>query len=113
MRFTLFDSQLEKLKLPVLRTPTVPVFYGEENGDETPRAESVAFVAHKYFEWVGTFDRSSLETDSASDGSGIRRCTFTLHKQGSDIKSDIIWRWSEVPKQMHSRCEKPAITFAW
>lgn len=113
MRFTLFDSQLEKLKLPVLRTPTVPVFYGEENGDETPRAESVAFVAHKYFEWVGTFDRSGLETDSPSDGSGIRRCTFTLHKQGSDIKSDIIWRWSEVPKQMHSRCEKPAITFAW
>jgi hypothetical protein len=56
---------------------------------------------------------AGLETDSPSDGSGIRRCTFTLHKQGSDIKSDIIWRWSEVPKQMHSRCEKPAITFAW
>ncbi|KAG1892675.1 hypothetical protein F4604DRAFT_1700963 [Suillus subluteus] len=113
MRFALFDSQLDKLKLPVLRTPTVPVFDGEDNGDETPRPESVAFVAHKYFEWVGTFERSDPETDSPSDGSGVRRCTFTLHKQGSDIKSDIVWRWSEVPKQTHSRCEKHAIIFAW
>lgn len=113
MRFVLFDSQLDKLKLPVLRTPTVPVFGGEENDDETPRPESVAFVAHRYFEWVGTFDRSDPETDFLSDGSGIRRCALTLHKQGSDIKSDIVWRWSEVPEQTHSRCERLAITFAW
>ncbi|KAG2152024.1 hypothetical protein BD769DRAFT_1623684 [Suillus cothurnatus] len=113
MRLVLFDSQLDKLKLPVLRTLTVPVFDGEENGDETPRSESVAFVARKYFEWVGTFVRSDPETDSPPDGSGARRCTLTLHKQGSDFESDIVWRWSEVPKQTHSRCEKLVITFAW
>ncbi|KAG1755903.1 hypothetical protein EDB19DRAFT_1663604 [Suillus lakei] len=112
MRFVLFDSQLDKLKLPVLRTPTLPVFDGEESGDETPRPESAALVARKYFEWVGTFDRSDLETDSPSDGSGVRRCTFTLHKQGSDIESDIMWRWSEVPERTHSY-EKLATTFAW
>lgn len=111
MRFALFDSQLDKLKLPVLRTPTVPVFDGEESGDETPRPESVAFVAHKYFEWVGTFDRS--DTNSLSDGSEVRRCTLTLHKQGSDIKSDIMWRWSEVPERAHSRCEGLTIAFSW
>lgn len=111
MRFALFDSQLDKLKLPVLRTPTVPVFDGEESGDETPRPESVAFVAHKYFEWVGTFDRS--DTNSLSDGSEVRRCTLTLHKQGSDIRSDIVWRWSEVPERAHSRCEGLAIAFSW
>lgn len=111
MRFALFDSQLDKLKLPVLRTPTVPAFDGEESGDETPRPESVAFVAHKYFEWVGTFDRS--DTNSLSDGSEVRRCTLTLHKQGSDIKSDIVWRWSEVPERAHSRCEGLAIAFSW
>ncbi|KAG2158863.1 uncharacterized protein EDB93DRAFT_1116767 [Suillus bovinus] len=99
MRFALFDSQLDKLKLPVLRTPAVPVFDGEESGDETPRPEPIAFVTHKYFEWVATFNRS--ETDSSSDGSGVRRCTLTLHKQGSDIKSDIMWRWAEVPERTH------------
>jgi hypothetical protein len=130
MRLVLFDSQLDKLKLPVLRTLTVPVFDGEENGDETPRSESVAFVARKYFEWVGTFVRciahlfsfgspcwyipsADPETDSPPDGSGARRCTLTLHKQGSGFESDIVWRWSEVPKQTHSRCEKLVITFAW
>ncbi|KAG2058878.1 hypothetical protein BDR06DRAFT_875496 [Suillus hirtellus] len=108
MRFALFDSQLDKLKLPVLRTPTVPVFDGEESGDETPRPESVAFVAQKYFEWVGTFDRYTN-----SDGSEVRRCTLTLHKQGSDIQSDIVWRWSEVPERAHSHCEGLAIAFSW
>lgn len=81
MRFTLFDSQLDKLKLPVLRTPSVPVFDGEENGDETPRPESVAFVAHKYFEWVGMFDRCM--THSFSFGSSVDQFTSWLRTRFS------------------------------
>jgi hypothetical protein len=60
MRLTLFDSQLDKLKLPVLRAPTLSVFGGEESSNETSRAESVAFQVHKYFEWVGTFNRCMI-----------------------------------------------------
>ncbi|KAG2146627.1 hypothetical protein DEU56DRAFT_785527 [Suillus clintonianus] len=113
MRFALFDSQLDNLKLPVLRAPIIPVFDGEENGDETSRSESVDLLAHKYFEWVGTFNKSNPETDFPSDGSGVRRCTLTLHKQGSDIRTDIMWRWSEVLERTHSRYDEPTTTFFW
>ncbi|KAG0705466.1 hypothetical protein DFH29DRAFT_906622 [Suillus ampliporus] len=111
MRLTLFDSQLDKLKLPVLRAPTFSMFNGEESSDETSRPESVAFLAHRYFEWAGTFDKS--DPDSPSDGSGARRCTLTLHKQGSDPRTDIMWQWSEVPERTHGHYEEPVITFAW
>jgi len=57
MRLTLFDSQLDKLKLPVLRAPTLSTSEGECSNNETSRPESVAFLARKYFEWVGTFNR--------------------------------------------------------
>ncbi|KAJ8595363.1 hypothetical protein M405DRAFT_857439 [Rhizopogon salebrosus TDB-379] len=113
MRLTLFDSQVDKLKLPVLRAPTLSVFGGEESSNETSRPESVAFQVHKYFEWVGTFNRSDPDDDSPSEGDGVRRCALTLHKQGSDILTDIVWEWSEIPGQTHSRDEKPTTAFAW
>lgn len=112
MRLTLFDSNLDKLKLSVLRAPTLSVFGGEESSNETSRSESVAYLARKYFEWVGTFNRSEPDDDSPS-GDGVRRCTFTLHKQGSDILTDVVWKWSEIPGQTHSHDEKPTTAFAW
>lgn len=57
MRLSLFDSQLDKLKLPVLRAPTLRAFDEEETNNETSRPESVTFLARKYFEWVGIFNR--------------------------------------------------------
>jgi len=111
MRLTLFDSQLDRLKLPVLRAPILSVFDGEKSNNENSRPESVAFLAHKYFEWVGTFNRSDPDNNYPSDG--VRRCTLTLHKQGSDIGTEILWKWSEIPGQTHSRDEKPATTFTW
>jgi hypothetical protein len=54
--FALFDSQLDRLKLPVLRSPRISNA-SEEDAEQSPRLESVAGLVQKYFEWVAVFDK--------------------------------------------------------
>jgi len=55
--FALFDSQLERLKMPVI-LPLAGIFHDqEEDTAQSPRLESVAGLVQKYFEWVGVFDK--------------------------------------------------------
>jgi hypothetical protein len=56
MSFVLFDSQLDRLKLPVLRSPS-RTFHDQDDGQaQFSRLEGVAGLVQKYFEWVGVFD---------------------------------------------------------
>ena len=50
-----FDTRLDHLKLPVLRTPPRSAFDERDDSEDVPRPESVLFFAEKYFELSGTF----------------------------------------------------------
>ncbi|KAF8559019.1 hypothetical protein OG21DRAFT_1403584 [Imleria badia] len=50
-----FDTRLDQLKLPVLRTPPRNVFDERDDSEDVPRPESVLFFAERYFELSGTF----------------------------------------------------------
>ena len=50
-----FDTRLDHLKLPVIRTLSRSTFDEHDGPEDEPRPESVLFFAEKYFELSGTF----------------------------------------------------------
>jgi len=50
-----FDSRMDHLKLPVLRTPPRSTFDARDDSEDVPRPEPVLLFAEKYFELSGTF----------------------------------------------------------
>lgn len=55
-----FDTQLDHLKLPILRTPPRSAFDERDEAEDAPRPESVLFFAEKYFELSGTLCQSDF-----------------------------------------------------
>jgi hypothetical protein len=53
VRVALFDSGLQHLKLPLVRSPQ-PSVPREEVSEEDPPDEYVAVAAQRYFHWFGT-----------------------------------------------------------
>ncbi|KAH7887899.1 hypothetical protein F5I97DRAFT_1804599 [Phlebopus sp. FC_14] len=107
--FVVFDSQIDRLKLPVLRTPK-GVTEEPDGSNDTPGMESALFFARKYFDIVGTFQS---RRDSPSPSTGARRCVFNLHKTGAECDSDTHWRWSEIPSMRSQYCDKNPTRFVW
>jgi len=94
-KFALFDSQLDKLKLPVIYQPAI---MGEQSVQEC-QPEEVLPLIEKYFEWVGIFEDDTLYVPS-SQGNEVMN-DDGLHKElryycvgQGDIQS---LRWREVP----------------
>ncbi|KIK95131.1 hypothetical protein PAXRUDRAFT_141405 [Paxillus rubicundulus Ve08.2h10] len=50
-----FDSKLDQLKFPVLRSPTRSALDEPDGPDDIPRPEPVLFFVQKYFELSGSF----------------------------------------------------------
>ncbi|KAH7930252.1 hypothetical protein BV22DRAFT_1101856 [Leucogyrophana mollusca] len=111
--FVLFDSQLDRLKLPVLRPPPRSAFDDPEERSEAPRPESVTALAQKYFEWVGNFEIPEGDSPS-SPGVASRVLKLRLHKQDSHgDDQDIVWGYSELLQSGKSLSQKPSKTFVW
>ncbi|CAL1701372.1 unnamed protein product [Somion occarium] len=108
-----FDSGLTDLKLPILR----PVFMQalekerhsteqpEQKEDPIPNAVPVAFLAHRFFDWIGEFTRDQ-ESHRPSNFH-----TFKLRRQPSSNEDEIIWRWRE--RQNTTSSGQQSITFMW
>lgn len=61
IRLALFDSNLDQLKLPVVRAPTAP-FLGDHvdlPSGQSPKLEPLSGLVQKYFEWVGTAEEGA------------------------------------------------------
>ncbi|KAG6378463.1 hypothetical protein JVT61DRAFT_12721 [Boletus reticuloceps] len=71
-----FDTRLDQLKLPVLRTPPSSAFDERDDPEDVPRPESVLFFAAKYFELSGTFQ---LRGQADSD---LQTSVLALHRTG-------------------------------
>lgn len=52
----LFDSQIHRLKLPVIKLPSHRWVDGDRDGGDVARTESVIRLARNFFHVVGTFD---------------------------------------------------------
>ncbi|KAF9013353.1 hypothetical protein BDQ17DRAFT_1537026 [Cyathus striatus] len=64
--FALFDSQLDNLKLPLVKMPSKRYDIGNE-AYEAERNESVLLLAEKYFECIATFKEDIAEVPSSQD----------------------------------------------
>ena len=53
--FALFDSQLDQLRLPILRPPAFHHTLDHDMEQPAPRMDSVAIFVEKYFEWLAVF----------------------------------------------------------
>ncbi|KAL0949598.1 hypothetical protein HGRIS_009645 [Hohenbuehelia grisea] len=63
MKLALFDSALDRLRLPVVRPPSFDYHLGHEyeDSDESPRQELVATFVQKYFEALIVFNQEISE----------------------------------------------------
>lgn len=67
-KFALFDSQLDKLRLPITYQPPLPsAITGIQSVQQSQREEVLPLI-EKYFEWVGIFEDgvSNLVTKRSS-----------------------------------------------
>jgi len=73
-----FDTRLDHLKLPVLRTPPRSTFDERDDSEDDPRPESVLFFAEKYFELSGSFQLHG------QTGLDLQTSIFALHRTGEE-----------------------------
>ncbi|KAJ7774108.1 hypothetical protein B0H14DRAFT_2474877 [Mycena olivaceomarginata] len=92
----LFDSQLDHLKLPVLKSPTI----GASSRKPT-KPENVAFFVQKYFDMVAVFEEddefflnSSQEDEAEMDAQ--RRNRVQIFRRGQNLPFETR-RWIERP----------------
>jgi len=91
-----FDSGLDKLRLPILR-PVSPTSEGAP-GSSQARLEHVSFFVEKYFELVGTVEAlpapeipsSQPEEDSFETAGEHMRMAF---RRTGDSSMDLTWDW--------------------
>jgi len=97
----LFDSGLDRLKLPIVRQ--VHDDAGQETESSPLKTEAVASFVHRYFEWVGTTEDDALSPSSTSTTSG-RSVRMVLTGE-----TEITWKWSESA----SSAGAGRTTFSW
>jgi len=105
----LFDSRIDRLKLPVLLSPSR--ISNEEDTVQSPRLESVAGLVQKYFEWVGIFDK----LDPASeDGENQPRNRLRLYQTAQpDENHSNIWYWVEHDGPERGSSDRRRTVFSW
>jgi len=101
--FALFDSQLDRLELPVFRPP----YYQEQDG-QSPRLEAVSGLVQKYFEWVCIFDKPDCE--EAGERKNRLRLYNTRNPSG-DHSTMLCWVEHDGPKRGSS--EGRGTVFCW
>lgn len=57
--FAVFDSQIDRLRLPILKNPSINVQHYLQTDEDQPtsRAQPVFPLVQQYFEWTGVFDQ--------------------------------------------------------
>ncbi|KAF5369903.1 hypothetical protein D9758_001234 [Tetrapyrgos nigripes] len=90
----LFDSQIDRLKLPVLKFPTAP--YDRLRAQEkSMRTEEVASFLNKYFEWLASAECEDMQTQSdPQEESSSKRMRLRFTRHGSQNVS-VTWSWIE------------------
>ncbi|KAF8164932.1 hypothetical protein B0H34DRAFT_687147 [Crassisporium funariophilum] len=118
LKFALFDSQLHRFELPVIRQVSLPSTGVEGEGEKSalqPRGEPVLPLVEKYFEWVGVFEDDSAyvpssQGDDGMNEQGIRR-QLQFYRVGQDHDMPPL-QWREVA--CHSLfSDKQEIHFRW
>ncbi|KAJ7591218.1 hypothetical protein C8J56DRAFT_935038 [Mycena floridula] len=85
----LFDSNLENLKLPLLKQ--LP-FRQYGSGQTPTRTDAVSPIVERFFEWTGVFEQESSD-DTAENSLAVEK---SLHFFCSGVPVVIHdWRWSE------------------
>ncbi|KAJ7094492.1 hypothetical protein B0H15DRAFT_125336 [Mycena belliarum] len=90
----LFDSQLDSLKLPVVKHPTAP-------GRKLSKLENVAFFVQKYFELMAVFEEDDMFLSSSQEEEGNeltrqRRNRMHIFRSGRTEAIET-HRWIEQP----------------
>ncbi|KAK0467942.1 uncharacterized protein EV420DRAFT_1635211 [Desarmillaria tabescens] len=84
----LFDSQLHRLKLPVVKQD----YHYDNEGRNRARSEAVGPLMQKYFQTVGTFGQD--DDNSEFPVSALTRRRLSLYKAGQDDPINS-WSWNE------------------
>ncbi|KAH7903280.1 hypothetical protein BJ138DRAFT_1020892 [Hygrophoropsis aurantiaca] len=109
--FVLFDSQLHRLKFPVVRAPPRSAFEADDDRGEAPRPESAALFAQKYFEWIGTFE--TFPGPSSSTDTPSRTLRVRLQRNGEEADDqNILWECQEI-QERGMPGQKASKTFVW
>lgn len=89
--FALFDSQLDQLRLPILKQPISDHSY--DPGQPRRRTDYVATFVQRYFEWVAAF---SQDEDDSPD-STRRKHMMKLYRPDCSPDAVRSWTWWEAP----------------
>jgi len=111
--FALFDSQLERLKLPVIRPPAGIFHDQEEDTGQFPRLESVAGLVQKYFEWVGVSDKQDSANEQEDGIEHKRKNRLRLYQTAHlDENHSMVWHWIEHDGPERGTSDKRGIVFS-
>ncbi|KAH0587402.1 hypothetical protein H2248_006192 [Termitomyces sp. 'cryptogamus'] len=105
--FALFDSRLETLRLPMVKSPTP--HHTDDYEAQDPRLEHVYAFVQKYFEWRII---SSEEATPLSWNGRRKRC-MTLHRTNRVENPVKLWTWWEGPKDDSVENDKQATCLFW
>lgn len=84
----LFDSQLHRLKLPVVKQD----YHYSNEGPNRPRPEAVGPLMQRYFQTIGTFAQDSDNSERPESDPDRKR--LSLYRAGQD-DSVTSWSWNE------------------
>lgn len=84
----LFDSQLHRLKLPVMKQD----YHYDNESQNRARSEAVGPLMQKYFQTIGTFEQ--VNDNSELPESDPTRKRLSLYKAGQDDPVNS-WSWNE------------------
>jgi len=114
----LFDSALEKLKLPILRRPSFSHEDGVNGRDPETGPECVAAIVEKYFDWIGFVDdlSSTLSNPhslpSYVEYSERRRLVLMKNRPTSEDQPRVV-NWAEI-KRSYGGSDSPTVSiFGW
>jgi len=97
----LFDSRLDQLMLPIVRSPSRDnLFDGDRTEESSSKTFSVGFLAAKYFDWMADFVITDKDTER-----------YTMKLCGPKEEIDCCWYIRKEPNQSQSSRESRTFVF--
>ncbi|RDB23138.1 hypothetical protein Hypma_009559 [Hypsizygus marmoreus] len=103
--FAVFDSQLDQLKLPMVKRP-VSNYRDIEEAWPGPRLEHVSLYAQNYFEWIVAADKDSTL-------GSMRKRSMVLERNHQTTGPVQVWEWCEACDPVQNANMRPTTQMIW
>jgi hypothetical protein len=95
----LFDSKLDRLKLPILKAPSKSTYqFEEEDPGWVPESEDVAPFVQNYFEWIAI-----CEMEPVADRTRQKSRMQLRRAMPTSDEEILCWEWTRVTYERHGR----------